>query len=92
MTGLLFHFYCYFKCISFLHYVPIFVGEPALSLSVSHLSDHDFKKGETLYFVCASIFHTCKQGVVVGIKSEGTSVSAKFIDWIVPGGLQYTVI
>jgi hypothetical protein len=55
----------------FLHYAPIFLDEPALS--VSHLSDHDFKKGESLYFACAPIFETRKQGMfVVAIKAEGT--------------------
>jgi hypothetical protein len=69
----------------FLHHVPIFLGEPALS--VLYLSDHDFKKGETLHFTCAPIFQRGKQGVIIGIKAEGTYVSVKFIDWIVPGGL-----
>jgi hypothetical protein len=61
--------------------VPIFLAE--LPASILHLSDHDFKKGDTLYFACAPIFPKGKPGVVVGIKAEATYVSAKFIDWIV---------
>jgi hypothetical protein len=65
--------------------VPKFLAEfPA---SFLHLSDHKFKTVDTLYFAYAPIFSKGKPGVLVGIRAEGTYVSVKFIDWIVPDSL-----